>query len=193
MNDINKEQKAIEDYPIPDSANNCIFFWGPTNDTGKVNQTCFSQWYPSEFQALIKSPTLYTFQNAEQYMMASKAMLFRDYVAFDKIMLTADPKEMKKIGRTIRNFDENKWKEKRFPIVLFANIRKFISNPDLQEYLIGTGDKYLVEASPYDKIWGIGKYPAEAAAIRPNQWNGSNLLGLALMESRKILKEYKLD
>ena len=48
----------------------------------------------------------------------------------------------------------------------------------------------MVEASPYDKIWGIGLYAAQAAKGTVDQWKGQNLLGFALMEVRDWLKEF---
>lgn len=53
--------------------------------------------------------------------------------------------------------------------------------------MLATGDRELVEASPDDRIWGIGFEAVKADANR-DQW-GENLLGLALMNVRKRLRE----
>lgn len=52
--------------------------------------------------------------------------------------------------------------------------------------LLETGDRLLVEASPYDKIWGVG-YSAANAAANEGNW-GENLLGKALMRVRDRLR-----
>ena len=72
---------------------------------------------------------------------------------------------------------------------LKANKAKFSQNDELKEFLLSTGDAILVEASPYDRIWGIGLYPAQAAMGTVDQWRGLNLLGCALMEVRDWLRE----
>ena len=68
-----------------------------------------------------------------------------------------------------------------------GNKAKFSQNPDLKEFLLSTGDAILVEASPYDKIWGIGLDKEQAMKGTVEQWQGENLLGCALMEVRDWL------
>ena len=55
-------------------------------------------------------------------------------------------------------------------------------------YLLSTGENVLVEASPYDRVWGIGLKQEDKRAADPIQWQGSNLLGFALMDVREQLK-----
>ena len=99
------------------------------------------------------------------------------------------PAEYKKLGRKVKGFDATVWDEKKLDIVVEGNKAKFGQNPDLKEFLLDTGDAILVEASPYDKIWGIGLDRETALNSRIEDWNGENLLGCALMEVRDWLKD----
>ena len=98
---------------------------------------------------------------------------------------------MKKLGRKVRNYNDITWKEKRFDVVVKGNIAKFSQNEKLLNYLLSTGEKILVEASPKDTVWGIGLDESSPEAIQPRKWKGENLLGFALMEVRNILKNNK--
>jgi ribA/ribD-fused uncharacterized protein len=118
-------------------------------------------------------------------MMAGKARLFGDVETEAKIMKTTDPRTIKKLGRAVKNFDEKKWNEHKYKIVLAGNIFKFSQNPELKKWLLDTGNKTIVEASPYDKIWGIG-YGAKNAMDNMDKW-GLNLLGKAVQEVRDLL------
>lgn len=58
--------------------------------------------------------------------------------------------------------------------------------------LLETGSKVLVEASPHDRIWGIGMAQEHADAPYPERWLGENRLGRILMEVRdELSKELK--
>lgn len=128
-----------------------------------------------------------TYPTAEHYMMAQKAKLFDDMDIFNQIIQSKHPKQAKDLGRQVKNFDENIWNEKRFEIVVQGNIAKFSQNPALKAYLLGTGDRVLVEASPVDKIWGIGLAKDNDKIHSPLNWQGLNLLGFALMQVRDEL------
>ena len=65
---------------------------------------------------------------------------------------------------------------------------KFSQNPELREFLLSTGDDILVEASPYDAIWGIRMSVNDENATNPMKWRGRNLLGFALMEARDEIR-----
>ena len=158
-----------------------IFFWSGKKGK-KVTKNCFSQWYPSEFEV---DGTIYYY--AEQFMMAKKALLFKDYEALSKILSATDPKEIKQLGREVRNFDPAVWNQHKYEIVVEGNMAKFSQNPELTEFLKSTGNRILVEASPYDKIWGIGLTERSPLVIDPSKWRGQNLLGFALMEVRDKL------
>lgn len=160
-----------------------VFFWGHTQKDNEITKTCFSQWYPCTF--VVDGITYYT---AEQYMMAQKALLFQDEDIFHEIMEAKHPKEYKALGRKIRGFDEKVWNEKKGQIVIEGNYAKFSQNESLKEFLLTTGNRVLVEASPYDKVWGI-KLAANTPNIEnPTIWKGENLLGFALMEVREMLE-----
>ncbi|MBK8624503.1 MAG: NADAR family protein [Saprospiraceae bacterium] len=161
-----------------------IFFWGhrPSKD-GTITKTCFSQWWQSSFEVENK-----VFKTAEHWMMAQKALLFNDMEIFDQILKSNTPEEAKKLGRLVSNYNEDIWVQNRYEIVLMGNQYKFEQNPDLKTFLIETGDKILVEASPVDPVWGIGLASDHEDAINPSKWQGLNLLGFALMEVRDYLK-----
>ena len=91
------------------------------------------------------------------------------------------------MGRKVQNYDEQVWKEKRFNIVLQANLAKFSQHPELRDFLIATHDHILVEASPVDAIWGVGMAQDHLDIQNPEKWKGLNLLGFALMQVRAQL------
>jgi len=161
-----------------------MFFWGHRRSKAeRINQTCFSQWYYSPFTV---DSVLY--KTAEHWMMSQKALLFGDAANLKKILSSETPADAKSIGRQVRNFNEKLWISKRTDIVLQGTMHKFSQHSDLKQYLINTHDKILVEASPYDKIWGIGMAADNDNIENPNYWKGLNLLGFALMEVRDYLK-----
>lgn len=140
-----------------------------------------SQWHPSKF----KDGGL-TFDNCEQYMMFSKAKLFGDERSASLIMSNSEPSFVKKVGRSVSGFDERIWEEHREEIVYRGNMLKFSQNVDLRAQLLAYPNPIFVEASPYDRIWGIGYSAANAMANR-QRW-GLNLLGLILTKIYRYLK-----
>jgi ribA/ribD-fused uncharacterized protein len=112
-------------------------------------------------------------------MMAEKATLFGDVATRAQIMNAPNPSAAKALGRGVRGFDEGAWARARFAIVCRANEAKFGQNPDLRAYLMQTGTRVLVEASPVDRVWGIGLAQDDERASNPNLWRGLNLLGFA--------------
>lgn len=159
-----------------------IFFWGHQNQKNEVNKSCFSQWFESSFEVEGNK-----FSTAEHYMMHAKALLFNDMNAAQRVLLAKTPGEAKAIGREITHFDESTWLAHRFDIVVKGNLAKFSSTPALMQFLLNTKDRVLVEASPVDKIWGIGLAQDSPVIDMPTQWKGLNLLGYALMEVRARL------
>lgn len=121
-------------------------------------------------------------------MMAQKALLFGADDVFQKIISSDSPGEAKALGRLVKNFNETTWLHARHEIVLRGNIQKFRQHTELAAFLIGTKDRILVEASPVDPVWGIGLAADDPKAANPFQWDGLNLLGFVLMETRDTLK-----
>jgi ribA/ribD-fused uncharacterized protein len=160
-----------------------LFFWGhrPQRD-GSVGAGCLSQWWPSPFDVDGRR-----YATAEHFMMWSKAMLFGDEASATKILEAEQPGAVKALGRQVSPFDEAVWERERFGIVVRGSIAKFSQHADLKAFLLGTGDRVLVEASPVDRVWGIGLAATDPDAGDPASWRGANLLGFALMHARKHL------
>lgn len=161
-----------------------LFFWGHgPAPNGVITKSCLSQWWHAPF--VVNGETFLT---AEHWMMAAKARLFNDVETRTKILAATEPRVAKALGRKVRGFDETTWQQARYNLVVTGNIQKFKQNPELAAFLLETGDRVLVEASPYDPIWGIGLRETSVYAKRPDCWPGTNLLGFALMEVRKELQ-----
>lgn len=171
-----------------------VFFWKVHTSYGWA-----SQWFHSPFKARIhlkvdKNTTVDSerevdFLTTEHWMMACKALAFGDVDVFEQVVAAEadDMRAVKALGRQVKNFDEKVWKRVRERIVLEGNLHKFRQNEELRESLLATGDKFIVEASPRDRIWGIGFGEKRALEVR-SRW-GLNLLGKALMDVRKTLRE----
>ncbi|KMJ43334.1 hypothetical protein AB204_20265 [Xenorhabdus khoisanae] len=161
-----------------------LFFWGhKANHTNHITKSCLSQWYPVQFTV-----NDVKYASAEHYMMAGKARLFNDLDALEKIINAKNPGAAKAYGREIRGFNQSIWDEHRLKIVIEGNLAKFSQNKPLAEFLLNTGDKILVEASPVDRIWGIGLAEDFPNIQNPLTWDGLNLLGFALIAVREKLK-----
>lgn len=158
------------------------FFWGHTpSKDGSITKSCFSQWWeghPFELDGV-------RYATAEHFMMAEKARIFEDQAAREEIVEARTPAIAKKLGRQIANFDDQIWLQHRWDIVVRGNMAKFGQHDHLRAFLTQTGDRILVEASPFDRIWGIGMAASHPDAEKPENWKGLNLLGFALMEVRK--------
>lgn len=152
--------------------NNFHFFYGGP----------FSQWYPCQF---VIDGEIYNC--AEQYMMAMKATIFGDFESLDKIMEANHPAVQKRIGRGVKNFRPDVWNKLAKALVYRANIAKF-SEPILKKFILSTGDTELVEASPTDKIWGIGLPEGHPDTLDKTKWQGTNWLGEVLMQVRETLR-----
>ena len=165
------------------SASDHVFFWHPHEENGYLGQ-----WYSSPFiaPASVNSGELVTFQNCETYMMYHKAILFNDVPIANQILKAAkDPKQVKALGRKVKGFNHSTWDEKKFEIVVAGNREKFKQHAKLREQLLETEGKDIVEASPMDRIWGIG-FGKKNALKSKAAW-GENLLGKALMQVRDEL------
>jgi len=161
-----------------------LLFWGHRPPTASgVGKGCLSQWWPAPFTVDgVVYPT------AEHFMMAGKALLFGDSEAAERVVQASQPGAAKALGRQVRGFDEHLWAEQRFGIVVTGNMAKFSQHPQLGQFLLATGDRVLVEASPHDPVWGIGLAAEDERVASPRTWQGLNLLGFALMEVRHRLQ-----
>jgi ribA/ribD-fused uncharacterized protein len=160
-----------------------LFFWGhqPQRD-GTTGRGCLSQWWPAPFTV---DGVVYA--TAEHWMMAGKARLSGDDHAVAVVLAAASAKAAKAAGRAVRGFDEQAWVAARFDLAVAGNLAKFRQNPDVGAFLAATQPRVLVEASPRDRIWGIGLTSGNPDAARPSRWRGTNLLGFALMNVRDQL------
>lgn len=160
-----------------------LFFWENRPVSGKeAFEEILSQWWESRFE---KDGIIYS--SAEKWMMAEKARLFGDDDVLRQILLSDNPEKIKKLGREIRGFDHEIWDKNKYGIVFEGNVLKFSQDTVLKHILTQTDSKVLVEASPYDRIWGIGMSKSDPDRFFPEKWKGENLLGFALMEVRDIL------
>lgn len=155
-----------------------IYFWSHKN--GKYKS--FSNWYPEIFY----NENKIRFITNEHYMMYKKALLFNDKDKANEILLLNNPIDVKKKGREIKNFDENVWDLNKEKIVYEGCYLKFSQNENIKKLLLETEEKIIAEASPYDKIWGIGL--RESDAKKGVNWNGQNLLGNILMKVRNKIR-----
>ena len=161
-----------------------LFFWShrPRRGAGP-GPGCLSQWWPAPLEA-----DGHRFDTAEHYMMWRKAMLFGDTAVAERILSAGHPHRAKALGAQVRGFDEETWQRHRFDIVVAGNLAKFGRHGDLRGFLLATGDRVLVEASPTDGVWGIGLAAGDVRAENPKDWRGLNLLGFALMRVREVLR-----
>lgn len=162
--------------------NYCCFWGHRPNRDGSIGKSCLSQWWKQPFTV-----EGITYPTAEHWMMAGKAHLFHDQEIWEKILVAKDPRIAKKMGRQVRNFDPSVWMEYGYSIVVEGNKHKFSQHPELKEFLLNTQDSIIVEASPYDRVWGIGMAKNDRRAMKMEEWKGRNLLGFALMEVRDYL------
>lgn len=158
-----------------------VFFWGH-KPVDKIGKNCLSQWFPCKFKV-----DGIEYNCAEQYMMAEKARMFNDDETLALILAETDPRNIKALGRKVKNFDADLWSSKCRAIVYRGNLTKFMQNEDLKSYLLSTNEATLVEASPYDKIWGIGMLEHDKGVEDPKNWKGTNLLGKTLMTVRSTI------
>ena len=154
-----------------------VYFWGdPT----------LSNWGPAEF-----NHKGLKFYNSEQAYMYEKAMYFDDKEIAQQILENDNPRTAKNLGRKVKNFNEDEWASAGYDFMIDVCYAKFKQNEHLAEVLLSTGNKIIVEGSPYDKIWGVGLHWTSEKILNEANWRGKNLLGKALMEVRGMLKLYE--
>ena len=164
-----------------------VYFWNPDGTW----QEFLSPWYACKFE----DAEGVQYRSEEMYMMYQKAIKFHDKETAKKIMKAETPKEQKDLGRQVKNFNSKVWNECKEAIVEQGNYLKFTqgkvtsSDEALRARLLVTGDRELVEASPEDRLWGIG-FSAEDAPQTPREDWGQNLCGRILMKVRtRLLQE----
>lgn len=143
----------------------CLFYNGP-----------FSNWFYSDFYMYGRR-----FYTSEHAFMWSKALTFGDTKAADMILDTVSPEIAKSIGRQVVYYDDVYWSSIRYQVMLNVLRYKF-SNPIMRDVLMKYRHLEIVEASPYDLVWGIGFAENDPRALDKDQWEGQNLLGKALNE-----------
>lgn len=169
-----------------------VLFWGHSPAINNViTDSCLSQWYKCKFTETYTSKDGATkkvnFTSTEQYMMFRKASIFKDYEIANHILKIQNPKTIKGLGRKIKDFDEAIWDKHKVRVVIRGNYLKFSQNEELKKHLLSTGDKIIVEASPYDKVWGVGMSRGNKGIYDLNKWKGENLLGFSLMAVRAYI------
>lgn len=152
-----------------------VFFWGSAD--------VFSNWHPSVF-----SVGGIKFNCSEQYMMYAKAMLFGDTEMASAILAERSPREQKALGRKVRGYDDATWAAKCLDVMFIGLLAKFEQNPEMAKVLLDTEDNEIVEASPYDIIWGVGLSESDPRILDKTQWRGTNYLGVVLMRVREALR-----
>jgi len=155
-----------------------VFFWGGI----------YSQWYKANMEI-----DGVTYNCCEQFMMHQKALLFKDYEIAKQILAEKNPKTQKELGRKVEGFDKGLWDKVCFSIVYKGNLAKFTQHEDLKQELIQTGNRVLVEASPFDTVWGVGLGEETPQVDSPSTWRGTNLLGFALTTVRGEISEIDLS
>lgn len=153
-----------------------VFFWKISDANGWL-----SNWSNHSF----KDHDGNHFATAEHYLMFEKAKLMKDSQAMQKVLLAKSPEEAKKLGRSVKNWDESAWVNNREKIMLRGLELKLAAHPELQQLLSSTAGKVIAEASPYDVIWGIGLARSHQHVTKPKLWRGENLLGKMWMRLRE--------
>ena len=151
-----------------------ICFHNPDEENGYL-----SNWFLSEFTV-----DGIAFSSVEQYMMYEKAVLFNDHATAEKVLQTNNAAEIKALGRTVRNFDDDVWIKNREEIVYKGVLEKFRQNAELSKKLKETGEDLIAECAVKDRIWGIGLSMQDDGRLCTDKWKGKNLLGKILMRVR---------
>jgi ribA/ribD-fused uncharacterized protein len=156
-----------------------VLFWGEE----------FSNFYPAPIH-YEEDGVEYFFPTSEHMFMWQKARHFRDEFSASAILNVEHPRDAKKIGRKVSNFDNDEWAKVRYEKMLRAVTLKFTQNEDLKEFILSKEfeGKHFVEASPFDEIWGIGYDENHVFADDETKWKGLNLLGKCLDEVRDNIR-----
>lgn len=189
-----EQLRQIREHAEAQEADGTLQIWPffghhPERGAGQTDRTpagawVLSQWAPTPFRSNGKR-----YATAEHWMMACKARLFKDEVREQAILEAPTPREAKALGRLVQGFNEQTWNVYRYQIVLAGTQLKFTQHLNAQDYLLSTTG-LLVEASPYDRIWGVGLGMGHPDLPFPSRWRGLNLLGYALTHFRWELRQH---
>jgi len=152
----------------------------------------YTEWPSNFFQANFKYKE-HDFFCTEQAFMWQKAVFFNDSETANKILKAQTPPEAKALGREVKNYVDEEWDKVRFDVMYEVNLAKYSQNPELAERLLAKGfdGKEFVEASPIDRIWGIGIGMNDKSHRDVTKWKGRNLLGQVITKVRNTLLERK--
>lgn len=153
-----------------------VFFYSSTQ--------CFSNWHHSPGQLTLRG---LSFDHTEGAFMYLKARFFGDHEVAALAAHEPDPRKVKALGRQVKGYDDAAWTCVREGLMAYCNLLKYAQNAAMREELISTGSRILVEASPYDRVWGVGLAENDPLILDPANWRGTNLLGAALMTVRGLL------
>jgi len=147
----------------------------------------YSNWHSTPKQFIDPLLGDAPFDSTEQAFMMYKALFFGDKESAQIIAMETDPSMVKSLGRQVKNFDEYAWDCVALGYMTYVNYLKFSQNPEFEKQILQTGNRILVEASRRDKIWGVGWYESDPEILDERNWLGRNLLGVALMNVRRLL------
>eukprot|EP00127_Corallochytrium_limacisporum_P000875 Clim_evm8s29 gene=Clim_evmTU8s29 len=175
--------KTLQKFQPTREQSNAVYFWGKKDEA----YAAFSNFYRSaSFRFTVDD---FEYDCTERFFMMKKAAFFGD----DEILQAMkDPRlaplQVKRLGRKVQHFDVDRWSEASYGFMVDGLYHKFGQNEDLRVLLLDTGDRLIVEASPFDKLWGIGLGKNKALRRPIEEWPGKNLLGKALMEVREKIR-----
>ncbi|WP_242829343.1 NADAR family protein [Butyrivibrio sp. WCD3002] len=170
-------------------------FW---HDTASSDNSILSSWHAGK-PIMINGRKYVT---AEQYMISEQALLFGDYDSYKIIMDEADPQKCKKAGRSIQNYDENTWRAAFKEIIFRGFYMRALCDEEFAKALLATGEDVLIEASPFDDVYGAGMKESELVTPEgelktlPQEWRAyksekqsENVLGFVLMGVRDCIRK----
>ena len=196
--------KLREMWTTQSGRSSVIGFYGHTGD--RTGYECFSNFFdqtecPFDF---VIPREMFAFPVEEQdravkctfsekSIMLYKAAVMGDRDSYKRIAEATTPVAAKKLGRSVRGFDDELWSRIVCTVALDVVYQKFSNTSSIREVLLGTGQKLLAEATHNDRNWGIGIDLGDERVQTPASWQGTNILGWALMEVRDALRSGTAD
>jgi ribA/ribD-fused uncharacterized protein len=140
-----------------------------------------------------KLPENLFFPSSEHVFHFLKSAWQTDVVTAHAILKTKSAHFAKQCGRKAGKanglaWDESAWIAIRSSLMMIALRLKFQSSSTLMTHLLDTAELELVEASPWDKIWGVGLAARDPRILDKATWKGENLLGKCLMRVRAEIR-----